>query len=258
MTTNHNEVELRQKMEEKASNLNGMNRIRLPRRKFVPRNPNLHKFAIQNELKSYSEREEIPIISLLQQTTQIPIINPPFQKIHENNEMNFDSLNDRIPISSHSTENEVQLTVTPDLNYFSEQVTSHNNDNQINLKKTKANVYPCPLCPSEATLGYIRLHLFKDHALALQDNEIFHICLVCKNPVKSNDIFAHILSHDYFETDFDCNYCDAKFFYENRLEQHLEKNHEVFQCKSCEMTIYSKQDWKTHKRTFLHKMKGSS
>lgn len=154
------------------------------------------------------------------------------------------------PLSATSIKEEI--TVTPDVSSLTDSYAYDNN--QINLKKIRATLFPCPLCPMEATQGHIRFHLHSVHGETLRNVEQLNTCLICRQQVKSRDILSHSFTHD-LETGFDCNFCDERFFYKTRLDAHLEKVHETYSCEFCEMTFFSRKEWKSHTTTKLHKVK---
>lgn len=255
------------KLKEKVKKLNTG---RLPRRKYVPRNPNLHTNLVNNHEGSFQgsiadgENARLPemivpptqnpLNSLMAQIStldQSPMVhNPPVQIKNE--------ISDTPPpiecnSMSPSIARQEEITVTPDVNFLSADINTPH-DNQIALKKVRATSFPCPLCPMEATQGHIRFHLHSVHGCLLRDFDKLHRCLICSNPIKSKDILSHSLTHD-FDMAFDCTYCDERFFYKIRLDQHLEKVHQTYTCDFCEMTFYSRKDWKSHITTKVHKMK---
>ncbi|XP_063705879.1 uncharacterized protein LOC134834974 [Culicoides brevitarsis] len=221
---------------------------RLPRRKYVPRNPNLPKNFIPQPTSHELEEGEIPVQnplnSLMQKFSTEPVSNP---------EVQIKKIN-----TPPNVKQEEEITVTPDVqNFLTEPETPSSQrhaDNQILLKKVRALIFPCPLCPMEATQGHIRFHLHSVHGALLRDFEAIHTCLICCQGIKSKDVLAHSLSHD-FDMAHDCNHCDDRFFYKIRLDQHLEKVHQTFSCELCEMTFYSKKEWKQHATDKVHKMK---
>lgn len=252
--------EFAKKLKDKRNKMNGVNRLRLPRRKYVPRNPNLHLYSIkrhvnheeleEGEIPRVNEEflpEQNPLSSLMAQISTMDQLEPSPVQI-KSEVSNSTSPAEFYPTSIVKEE----ITVTPDVNLLSDINSAQ--DNQISLKKIRANSFPCPLCPMEATQGHIRFHLHSIHGGLLRDFERLHQCLICKNQVKSKDILSHSLTHD-FDMGFDCNHCDEQFFYKIRLDQHLEKVHGTYTCEICEMTFYSRREWKGHTTTKLHKMK---
>lgn len=261
--------EFAKKLKDKLKKSNGVNRLRLPRRKYVPRNPLLHFSTIKSNENHYQELEEgeiprvtfdirpvqNPLSSLMTQISTLdqPLIEPPEQIKNEINNSNTPPSAEFSPTSIVKEE----ITVTPDVNLLSQTDiidTPTCYDNQISLKRIRATSFPCPLCPMEATQGHIRFHLHSVHGQLLRDFDRTHKCLICYNQVKSKDILSHSLSHD-ISAKFDCNFCDESYFYKIKLENHLEKIHQTYSCDFCEMSFYSRKGWKSHTTTKLHKMK---
>lgn len=145
--------------------MNGVKR--LPRRKYVPRNPNLLTYVAKKTTEIFQEEledgeiprltEEIvtsvqnPLNSLMAQISTLDqpkmIHHPPVQI---KNECRNDS-SSPIEFTLESIVKQEEITVTPDLHLLSDIDTPY--DNQISLKKIRATSFPCPLCPNEATQG---------------------------------------------------------------------------------------------------------